>query len=133
MKETLGIVAFVHLLAHWFRDHEEEWTNSNTPLKRWIFRENKWRAIRYGVKAEIVATRNGKTKLLSRDIKDWIKILEPYAKQLQYQQYLHLVEEIVAKGNSSDRQHAVFTNTGDLMEVVRHSVKEFELGFPNWN
>lgn len=133
LKEALGIVAFVHLLAHWFRDHEEEWTNSNTPLKRWIFRENKWRAIRYGVHAEIVASRNGKTKLLSRDIKDWIKILEPYAKQLQYGQYLPIVEEIVAKGNSSDRQHAIFTKTGDLMEVVKHNVKEFELGYPSWN
>jgi carboxylate-amine ligase len=131
-REALGITAFVHLLAHWFRDHEEEWTRAHTPLKRWIFRENKWRAIRYGLQAEIVVTRNGKTKLLWKDIKDWLKTLEPYAKQLKYEPYLSVLQDVLVRGNSSDRQHVIFSKATDLMQVVRHNVAEFYKGEPIW-
>lgn len=132
LREALGIVAFIHALAHWFRDHEEEWNHSHTPLKQWIFRENKWRAIRYGLKAEIVATQNGKTKLLSRDILDWIEKLEPYIDALNYKMHVKIIHEIIDKGNSSERQYKIFKSTNDLKAVVLHNVKEFESGEPRW-
>jgi carboxylate-amine ligase len=133
LAEVLGIAAFVHALAHWFRDHQEEWTRSNTPLKRWIFRENKWRAMRYGLEAEIVTSKNGKTTPLRKDIKTWLRMVEPYIKQLNYGQYISIIEKIIEKGNSSDRQHRVFEKTSDLMEVVKLNVSEFENEIPNWN
>lgn len=133
LAEVLGIAAFVHALAHWFRDHQEEWTKSNTPLKRWIFRENKWRAMRYGLEAEIVTSKNGKTTLLRKDIRNWLRAVEPYIKQLNYGQYISVIENILEKGNSSDRQHRVFEKTSNLMEVVKLNVSEFENEIPNWN
>ncbi|SKC88698.1 carboxylate-amine ligase [Ohtaekwangia koreensis] len=133
LAEALGIAAFVHALAHWFRDHEEEWTKSHTPLKRWIFRENKWRAIRFGLNAEIVTSKNGKTTVLRKDIKSWLRSVEPYIKQLGYSHYISVIEGVLEKGNSSDRQHAIFTKSDNLMEVLRHNVSEFENGVPNWN
>jgi carboxylate-amine ligase len=132
LHEALGIVAFVHALAFWFRDHEEEWNHSHTPLKHWIFRENKWRAIRYGLHAQIVVARNGKTQLLWKDIQAWMKDIEPYAKSLNYGDHLNIVREIIEKGNSAERQYKVFESTHDLKEVIRHNVKEFELGKPIW-
>lgn len=132
LHEALGIVAFVHALAFWFRDHEEEWNHSHTPLKHWIFRENKWRAIRYGLHAQIVVARNGKTQLLWKDIQAWIKDIEPYVKSLHYGDHLNMVREIIEKGNSAERQYKVFESTHDLKEVIRHNVKEFELGKPIW-
>ncbi len=132
LKEALGIVAFVHALAHWFRDHEEEWSHSHTALKRWIIRENKWRAIRYGLRAEIVSAQNGKTKFLHRDIQDWIKIVEPYTKELNYGEHMGIVTEIIEKGNSSERQCKIFKSSQDLVAVVRNNVDEFELDEPHW-
>jgi carboxylate-amine ligase len=132
LKEALAIVAFVHALACWFREHEEEWNHAHTPMKHWILRENKWRAIRYGLHAQIVVARNGKTKLLYKDIQEWIKTIEPYVKALKYSQYLDVVKEIVEKGNSSDRQYKIFESTHDPKEVIRHNVKEFESGEPFW-
>ncbi len=133
LTEVLGIAAFVHALAHWFRDHQEEWTKSHTPLKRWIFRENKWRAMRYGLQAEIVTSKNGKTTPLRKDIKNWLRAVEPYIRQLNYGRYISIIENIVEKGNSSDRQHRMFEKTSDLMEVVKLNVSEFENEIPNWN
>ena len=133
LYEAMGIVTFVHLLAHWFHDHDEEWTASHAPLKQWIFRENKWRAIRYGLDAEIVVSRHGRTKSLRRDINDWINTLAPYAQQLKYGEFLSRVKEMVLKGNSAERQRVVFQNTNDLDAVIRHNVNEFERREPNWN
>jgi carboxylate-amine ligase len=132
LKEALGIVAFIHALAHWFRDNEEEWNHSHTPLKHWIFRENKWRSIRYGLHAQIVVARNGKTQLLYKDIQEWLKVIEPYSKSLRYGEFLNVVREISEKGNSAERQYKVFEATGNLREVIRHNVREFESGDPIW-
>jgi len=132
LKEALGIVAFVHGLAHWFRDHEEEWNHSHTPLKHWIFRENKWRAIRFGLEAEIVVAGKGKTAMLKKEMEYWIKQIEPYTTALKYQDHIAVVKEILDKGNSSRRQHRVFEATNDLNAVVRHNVDEFESGEPKW-
>ena len=133
LYEAMGIITFVHLLSHWFRDHEEEWTTSHAQLKQWIFRENKWRAIRYGLDAEIIVSSHGKTKSLRKDILQWVKVLEPYAQKSNNARYLSRISEIISKGNSACRQHRVFQNTNDLEAVVRHNVKEFEQGVPDWN
>jgi len=133
LYEAVGIISFVHLLAHWFREHEEEWATSHAPLKQWIFRENKWRAIRYGLDADIIVSSHGKTKSLRKDILQWIKLLEPYAQSLHYMSYLSRINEIISKGNSACRQHRVFQNTNDVEAVVRHNVNEFERGIPDWN
>lgn len=132
LYEAMGIISFVHMLSHWFREHEEEWTTSHAPLKQWIFRENKWRAIRYGLDAEIIVSSHGKTKSLRKDILKWLKILEPYAQKANNAGYLSRISEIISNGNSACRQHQVFKNTNDVGAVVRHNVKEFEQGVPDW-
>ncbi len=130
--EIEAIVAFIHLLAHWFMDHESEWTTSHAPLKQWIIRENKWRTLRYGLDADIVITKTGKTKSLRKDILDWTDLLATYATQLNYKDQISMIREIVLKGNSSQRQQRVFRNTNDLDAIIRHNVREFENGHPDW-
>lgn len=132
-QEMLGIVAFTHALAHWFTDHHDEWEKSHTPMKRWIFRENKWRAIRYGLDASIIIDRVGRTNSLKNDIENWMKRLEPYIQKLNYQQYLEIIPQLLEKGNSAQRQRSVMDRTQDGMEVVRFNMKEFEKGAPIWN
>jgi carboxylate-amine ligase len=132
LKEALGIICFVHALAHWFSDHEVEWNHSHTPMKHWILRENKWRAIRYGLHAQIVAARNGRTKPLYKDIQDWLVKLSPYIKELKYDEHMNIVREILEKGNSSERQYKIFESTHDVKEVIRHNLREFESSQPHW-
>jgi carboxylate-amine ligase len=125
LTEALSIVAFIHLLAHWFQDHQEEWTRVHTPLKKWIFRENKWRAIRHGLDANIVVSRTGKTKSLYKDIEMWLRALKPYIQQLGYAQYEKTLMKILAEGNSATRQVAVFEKRQQLMDVVEYNIHEF--------
>jgi carboxylate-amine ligase len=131
-KEMAALVAFVHTLALWFQDHQNDWTKTHAPIKRWIFRENKWRAIRYGLDASIIITKTGKTRPLRQDIENWLDDLDPYSKSLNYQESLKMISTIMDKGNSAQRQRKVFERTRDLGDVARHNIQEFNLGEPIW-
>lgn len=131
--EAMGIIALVHALALWFRDHREEWIKTTPSLKHWIYRENKWRAIRYGLEASIIISRTGQTELLKEDLERWIIKLQPYIQSMKYEKYVDIIPKIIGKGNSSERQRKVFEQSGDLMTVIRHNIMEFEQGNPIWN
>lgn len=128
LHEACAIVAFVHLLAHWFTDNESEWSAKNKTIQRWILRENKWRSIRYGLKAEIIKSHTKKLIPVSEDIQFWLQELKPYSEKLGYQAYMKDVQQIVDHGNSSERQHALFIEGNDLHRVTQFNVMEFERG-----
>lgn len=132
LSEALAITAFVHMLAHWYEEHQDEWESRHKGIKRWLFRENKWRAIRYGLKGEMILASNKKTVPVWQDISYWLEKLEPYAVKLGYQNHVHTLNTILTKGNSSERQIKVFEQTSDLHAVTRHNVAEFEKGEPIW-
>jgi carboxylate-amine ligase len=124
LAETVAIVAFIHTLAHWFADNGG-WLESVACPPYWLSRENKWRAMRYGLDAELVMNTDGKTKLMREDINEWLEKLHPYIEKLQYQNYFSTLETIMASGTSSERQKKVLSQTGCYKEVVRHNVNEF--------
>jgi carboxylate-amine ligase len=132
LAEAMAITAYVHVLALWYEDHRQEWESKHKTLKRWIFRENKWRAIRYGLTGEMILATNKKTKFIHDDISYWLEKLEPYIKRMGYSTYLNTLKNILTKGNSSTRQVKVFEKTNDLHAVIQHNVAEFEKGQPIW-
>ncbi len=131
-QEGLGMIALVHVLAKWFNDHHEEWMKTTPSLKHWIYRENKWRAIRYGLEASIITSRTGKTELLREDLERWITKLQPYIQSMNYEKYIDIIPQLIGKGNSSQRQRKVYHESGDLMAVIRHNIMELEQGQPIW-
>jgi len=134
MAELDAIVAWIHLLAHWFQDHQEEFYRSNNRKPEvWIMRENKWRAIRYGTKADTISYETFKSHRLDDHILYWIDKMDSYVKRLNYQPQMNMIKAILEKGCSSERQRKVFMETEDIMEVVRHNVHEFEAGVPQWD
>lgn len=134
MLELESIVAFIHLLAHWYNDHAEAFTriNGTKPIE-WILRENKWRAIRYGTQATLIRQEPLESTPLSTSLLDWFERLRPYAIKLGYEAYMDCLHTIVLKGNSAVRQRKVMEEEGDLFAVVRHNIEEFEQGFPLWS
>jgi carboxylate-amine ligase len=134
MLELESIVAWIHLLAHWFEDHGGEFfrINSLTP-EEWILRENKWRAIRYGLEAEIINHKTLALKKLTDSFRNWLEHLEPYTQKLGYQKYVSTIRDMIVKGNSSTRQRRVMDRYHDICEVVKHNVAEFEKGEPLWD
>lgn len=124
LKEALAIVAFVHALGHWFKDNGS-WLENVAYPPYWLSRENKWRAIRYGLDAELVINTDGKIKTLREDLQEWLSKLEPYVVQLNYKPYFEELTSLLQSGTSAERQRAVFHKTQSLQAVVQHNVKEF--------
>ncbi|MDP8958509.1 MAG: glutamate--cysteine ligase [Actinomycetota bacterium] len=95
------------------------------PLVRpWIVRENKWRAARWGLAADLITDNEGSLKPLLRSIRDLVENLGPIARQLDCEQELGEVETIINRGPSYIRQREVWERSGDLHEVVRSLVDE---------
>lgn len=131
--ELAAITAYIHALATWMREEEriEQQPKPQLP-ERWILRENKWRALRYGLDAEIIAQQTLEIRPLRKLISDQLDRLSPYFSERGEEHYLQCLRDICARGNSSERQQAEYKRTGQVEDVVRFNVREFEAGEPVW-
>ncbi len=84
----------------------------------WVLRENKWRAARYGLDAELVLDAAGRTRHIANIIEEAVEELMPFARRLDCADQLGDVMGILSSGTGSTRQRRVFEQTGDLTAVV---------------
>lgn len=131
LTEACAITAYIHLLAHWFSEHGG-WVEQVPPPSRWMARENKWRAMRHGLDADVVINREGDIRPIRADIGEWLLKLQPYSEKLGYEKYMQTLRDICAKGNSTIRQRAVYAKTSSLEEVVKFNIEECAAGHPLW-
>lgn len=100
-------------------------------LPPWHVQENKWRAARYGLQAEVVLDAANRERLVTDDLADLLDRLAPVARQLGCTAQLAAVEDIVRVGSSADRQRSVAAAAGgDLRAVVAALVSETRRGRP---
>jgi carboxylate-amine ligase len=130
LSETLAVAAFVHLLVIWFHENCDSIIHESDMLQYWILRENKWRALRYGLHADIIVNSKGETRKLIDDVTAWADLLGTLTSRLNYAEYFNTLHDVINKGSSSDRQYKIFHETQDLMAVTKHNVEEFKLGRP---
>lgn len=97
--------------------------------------ENKWRAVRYGIDAEMIDF--GLEEEVEFDVlmEELLEILDDVVDDLGSREEVEYVRTILQKGTSADRQIAVYeANGGDgnseeaLKAVVDHLVEETQLG-----
>ena len=97
----------------------------------WVLRENKWRAARYGLDADIVVDDKGTVRPVRQAITDLVEELEPTARRLGCEAELADVHRVLAVGASYQRQRAVAAATdGDLTAVVDSLLAELRDGLP---
>ena len=127
MDELCAIVALSQSLVVWLGDRY----NAGLDLpahQAWTIRENKWRAARYGLEAEIIRDEEGNLMALRRSIGDLVEMLEPIAERLGCRDDLLGVNSILERGTSATRQREVFAETHDLAAVVDSLVEELKQG-----
>jgi carboxylate-amine ligase len=88
--------------------------------------ENKWRAIRHGLDAQLIRNENGDLAPLVGHLRETAELLAPVAERLGCLDELGHFERILEAGNSSMRQHRTFERTHDLRAVVDALALEFE-------
>ncbi|WP_024795834.1 glutamate--cysteine ligase [Tomitella biformata] len=96
-------------------------------LQPWHVQENKWRAARYGLDAEVIVGADNSERLVTDDLDELLNRLEPIAAELGCVRELSQVSEIPRRGASYQRQRAVAKATGgDLRAVVDSLVHELD-------
>lgn len=99
--------------------------------KGWVVRENKWRAARYGLDAEIIADDRATVMPVRQAITDLVEDLMPTARRLGCADELAGVERVLSAGASYQRQRNVAAaNDNDLVAVVDSLLSEMKEGLP---
>ncbi|MEL4318045.1 glutamate--cysteine ligase [Leifsonia sp. YIM 134122] len=128
--ELGALAALIQCLVEWM---SERLDNGETLawLQPWYTRENKWRAARYGLDAEIILDASGRERLVTDDLRELVEALMPIAERLDCIEELAQVIEVLDAGGSYQRQLAVAeASGGDLTKVVAHLVREMRAGRP---
>jgi carboxylate-amine ligase len=95
----------------------------------WLVRENKWRAARYGLDAEIVVDNAGRVQPVTDAIVDLVEDLLPIARRLDCARELEAIPRLIQRGASYQRQRAVAAaHNGDLAPVVDSLIAEMRDG-----
>ncbi|HEY2127283.1 MAG TPA: glutamate--cysteine ligase [Streptosporangiaceae bacterium] len=91
----------------------------------WVIRDNKWRATRYGLDAIVITNAAGATAPLRDELYELFRMLQPVAERLGCASELQVVNEVLERGASYERQRAVMAAGGRLTNVVDALVTEF--------
>ena len=126
---TLGEIGMVAAMSHCLVDTFDREIDKGYTLpmpKGWVVRENKWRAARYGLEAEVISGENDDTLPIRDSLRELVKGLSPAAERLGCTEQLALVLEVIEEGASYQRQRAVAAASGgDLTAVVDSLLTEF--------
>jgi carboxylate-amine ligase len=130
LDEIGAVAALTQCLVEQFDTQLDRGYILPTPAS-WVLRENKWRAARYGLDADIVVDEKGTVRPVRQAILDLVEELTPTAKRLDCEAELADVERVLAVGASYQRQRAVAAASGgDLRSVVDSLLGEMRNGLP---
>jgi len=126
--EIAAIGALVQCLVEWMSTRLDEGETLSV-LQPWYVRENKWRAARYGMDAEVITDVAGTERLVTDDLRELLTTLAPVADRLGCAVELQQVRETLDNGASYQRQLRVAEAAGgDLRAVVAHLAHELRDG-----
>ena len=129
---TMGEIGMVAALSQCLVDIFDRELDKGYTLpvpKGWVMRENKWRAARHGLEADVIYGENNDTRPLREALAELVRELQPTADRLGCTEQLDLVHDVVAGGASYQRQRAVAAASGgDLTAVVDSLLEEFATG-----
>ncbi len=114
--ELSAIVALAHLMA---LDFDRKKSKEISVPKRWLLRENKWRAIRYSIDAELISHDNLSVFKLRDGLVDFLDNAGDLIDQYNYHKEVKVLKEILDNGNSAKRQRKIFEEKGELLSVAR--------------
>lgn len=128
LTEVTAQAALAQCLVQRMDDQLDAGCTLPVPL-RYVVQENKWRAARYGLDAEILVDERGTTQPAREALVDLVAELAPYAGRLGCADQLAGVAQILEVGASYQRQRAVARAAdGDLTAVVDTLLEEMRTG-----
>lgn len=132
---TLAEVGMVAALAQCLVDTFDREIDKGYTLprpRRWVVQENKWRAARYGLDADIIVGKDS-VQPVRTALRELVQDMHSAGERLGCGQQLADIEQVLCRGGSYQRQRAVAAASGaDLTAVVDSLLTEFESGRPRY-
>jgi carboxylate-amine ligase len=125
MGEIAALAALAQSLVTWLDGLIDRGYRLPVP-REWIVRQNKWRAARWGLEAELIEDERGARTHIRDAVGDLLEELGPTARRLGCRDELASVHRILAAGSSASRQRAVVAAGGSMRDVVDHLVAEMQ-------
>lgn len=130
LDEIGAVAAMSQCLVEQFDREIDRGYTLPTPAS-WVLRENKWRAARYGLDADIIVDDRGTVQPVKEALRDLVEQLTPTASRLDCVDELADVLRVVEVGGSYQRQRRVAeANGGRLEPVVDSLLAELRDGLP---
>ncbi len=126
LDHIVSLAAFTQCLVVGISDHYDNGTQLDL-LDPWILSENKWRATRHGVNADIITDDEGHLESLCSNFRETITKLLPISEQLGCRRdLLHLIQ--LADGGNAPylNQLNLYQSTGDYKKVISYLVDELK-------
>ena len=130
LAEVSALAALAQTLVEWLDNRLDRGESLPVP-REWVVRQNKWRAARHGLEAEIIADHDGRRAPLRESVAGLIEELAPTASRLGCLDELELNLATLDNGPSYERQRRVLDAGGSLVDVVDALVEEFEKDRPH--
>jgi glutamate---cysteine ligase / carboxylate-amine ligase len=120
VEDAVALAAFCQALVKLYSERDA--VGAEIPsYHRILTTENKWLAARYGLEAPVMDLATGRRNRIpvAQLVRRTLKEIAPHARELGSEEELEGIREILARGNSSDRQRRIWNANHDLAEVVR--------------
>jgi YbdK family carboxylate-amine ligase len=122
LSEVAAVAALSQCLVEWLNSLIDRGDTVPVP-RNWLVRENKWRAARRGVEADIIMGENGELQPVAGEIRRLVDALAPVAERLGCEEELRFLLAMV-EHPSYARQRAVVEAGGSLVDVVDSLIHE---------
>src|SRR5207248_1221578 len=113
VESVAAIAALGQSLAATFAEKPD------APQPRMLIAENKWRAARYGLDAELVDLASGRSRPARKAVRELVERAAPAADRLGCADELAEVDRLCARGSGADEQRAVHDRDGSLLAVAQ--------------
>jgi carboxylate-amine ligase len=122
LQDSLAIAALIQCLVKALSDEIDHgaYQHDCHPM---MVRQNKWRASRYGLEAELIDPFTCEPHPVRDIVRDLVAKLRPVAAELGCSSHLDQVLQLAGGPSWADRQLDVLKQTGSAAEAVRRSTK----------
>ncbi len=127
LGEVLALTAFIQVLCYAI---ERGVLPPEAELPPdWLVRENKWRAARYGVHAELIQNPTGVSRPFREEMAELLQTLAPLFAELGYGREREALGRILSGESGAERQRRQFDSSFEgperFRELVKFSTQEF--------
>jgi len=129
MTEIATVAALAQTLVDWMDSLIDRGYQLPCP-KAWIVAQNKWRAARHGIDAELIMDERGTLKPLRGAIGELVEELMPVARRLDCEDELRHALRILEHGPSYARQRRWVEAGATLSDVVDRMIEELRSDQP---